>query len=429
MLVDNYQSIMIMKPLFKVLFVGETGVGKSTLINVLTNHFRNGNPDNIKIAVKSQYFDVTEKDLEHSFSEFNVNDQASSQTSGCFHYDYEHPEHHKYKHRIIDSPGLSDTKNQDQRNLELIAEKAIDEKYLNAIVFVLNGSQARYSEVIKNTINGLNNYLPKSLLENNLFLILTHTNKIGANFKLDLFEKEVAIPKWQSDSESRSDIEYSWKSSKQIIDNFLNAIKDNDFKSTEDFQKIAELQRDLNAQILKAVSEITKINGAIFQLINARYKCANNKNILRSSQNYTQMNVVEFNECVRTHYKNMICMNHLDIICHENCPNWFVFTCDRIKFFRGECKECGCNWSDHDLQKYKIVKRRQTYEEVITELKDQYEELLFNLIELKAKEKKIISDIEFFVNGVESCYNSIKHENKNLKVQHLRRIFENEKLV
>ncbi|KAF0525311.1 hypothetical protein F8M41_014647 [Gigaspora margarita] len=359
----------------------------------------------ILTTIKLQYFDVIEKDLEHSFSEFNVNDQASSQTS-------------------------------DQRNLELIAEKAIDEKYLIAIVFVLNGSQARYSEVIKNTINGLNNYFQNLSWRIIFFLILTHTNKIGANFKLDLFEKEVATPKWQSDSESRSDIEYSWKSSKQIIDNFLNAIKDNDFKSTEDFQKITELQRDINAQILKAVSEITKINGAIFQLINARYKCANNKNILRSSQNYTQMKVIEFNECVRTHYKNMICMNHLDKICHENCPN--------------------C----HDLQKYKIVKRRQTYEEVITELKDQYEELLSNSIELKAKEKKIISDLEFFVNGVESCYNSIKHDieslklmsklnfdktlrstfnklrntaenitDKNLKAQQLRRIFEIEKLV
>ncbi|RIB25597.1 P-loop containing nucleoside triphosphate hydrolase protein [Gigaspora rosea] len=318
-----------MKHLFKVLFVGETGVGKSTLINVLTNYFRNGNPDNIKIAVKSQHLDVTEKDLEHSSSEFNVNDQASSQTSGCFHYDFEHPEHHKYKYRFIDSPGLSDTKDQDQRNLELIAEKAIEEKYLNAIVFVLNGTQSRYSEL---------------------------------------------------------EISY------QIIDSFLNAIKDNEFKSTEDFQKIAELQRDLNAQILKAVCEISKINGAIFQLLNTRYKRANNEDMLRRSENYTRMKVIEFNECVRTPHKNIICMNHLDTICHENCPN--------------------C----HDLQKYKIGKRRQNYEEVITELKDQYEELLSNSFELKTKEKKIISDLEFFVNGIESHYNSIKHDIESLKL-------------
>ncbi|CAG8561693.1 1382_t:CDS:2 [Racocetra fulgida] len=238
-------------PFFKVLLVGETGVGKSTLINVLTNYFRNGSPDNIKIAIKSKYFQITEEDLEHPSSEFNVNDQTSSQTSECFSYDFKHPIRPEYKYRFIDSP-----------------------------VFVVNGRQARCSEVIKNTINGFNNYLPRSLLENNLLLIITQTKKFGAIFDLDFFKKEVAIPKWRSDSQSKLEVEHSWEVSQKTIFDFLTAIEKSEFKSTKDFQKIAELQKDLIAQIRKAIGEISKINSAIFHLLNAKYEFEKNENIL-----------------------------------------------------------------------------------------------------------------------------------------------------
>ncbi|CAG8511254.1 2521_t:CDS:2, partial [Cetraspora pellucida] len=377
------------------LFVGETGVGKSTLINVLTNYFRNGSSDNIKIAVKSKYFKVTEEDLEHPSSEFDVNDQTSSQTSECFHYDFEHSTHPEYKFRFIDSPGLGDTRYQDRKNLELIIEKAVNEKYLNAIVFVINGRQARYSEVIKNTINGFNNYLPKSLLENNLFLIITQTKKLGAIFQLDLFKKEVAIPKdvfymdnlmfscnpneWRSDSLSKLEVEQSWELSRKTIVNFLNAIENSEFKSTEDFQKIAELQRDLATQIQKAIEEISKINGAIIQLLNAKHECENNENILEDSKNYTREEVIEFLEYIQTPHKNMIYAEYVDA-------------------------------------GGRFVRRRQTFKEVINEMKERYDRHFANSIELKVEEKMRCSNLEILVKGVESCYNSIQRDIESLKI-------------
>ncbi|CAG8772520.1 3525_t:CDS:2, partial [Racocetra persica] len=421
-----------MIPFFKVLLVGETGVGKSTLINVLTNYFRNGSPDNIKTAIKSKYFKVTEEDLEHPSSEFNVNDQTSSQTSECFSYDFEHPTRPECTYRFIDSPGLGDTNNQDQRNLEFIVEKAVNEKYLHAIVFVVNGKQTRCSEVIKNTINGFNNYLPKSLLENNLFLIVTQTKKLGAIFQIDFFEKEVATPKeifymdnltfscnpneWRSDSQSKLEVEQSWDVSQKTIVNFLTAIEKSEFKSTEDFQKIAEFQKDLTAQIRKAIGEISKINDAIIQLLKTRCECEKHENILESSKNYTQEKVFEYLEYIQTPHKNLICINHLESICHENSPNWFVRTCNRINFFSGTCRECGCGWSDHDLQKYKIVRRRETFKEVINELKIKYDREFSNSINLKAEEKIRCSVLEILVKGVEMCYNSIQHDIESLKL-------------
>ncbi|CAG8845656.1 26507_t:CDS:2, partial [Racocetra persica] len=144
----------------------------------------------------------------------------------------------------------------------------------------------------------------------------------------------------------------------------------------------------------KAIGEISKINNTILHLLNARHESEKNENILESSKNYTQERVVEFLEYIQTTHKNMICRNHLESICHENCPNWFVCTCDRIEFFCGKCKICGCKWSDHDLQKYKIVRRRETFEEVIKDVKDKFDKHLNKSIELKAEEKMKCSGLE-----------------------------------
>ncbi len=78
----------------KVLVIGETGSGKSTFINYLTNYFRGGSLQNIKTDMCNQYIFV---------------DSAS-------------PAQRQYL--FLDTPGLSDTRGAEQDNINM--NKIID---------------------------------------------------------------------------------------------------------------------------------------------------------------------------------------------------------------------------------------------------------------------------------------------------------------
>jgi predicted GTPase len=106
-----------------VLVIGETGSGKSTFINYLTNYFRGGTLQNIKVAIPSKYRSVITEQFSHC--ENNLRDTTQSKTDMCNQYifiDGASPAQKQYL--FLDTPGLSDTRGADQDNINM--NKIID---------------------------------------------------------------------------------------------------------------------------------------------------------------------------------------------------------------------------------------------------------------------------------------------------------------
>ena len=107
----------------KVLVIGETGSGKSTFINYLTNYFRSGSLQNIKVAIPSKYRPAITEQFAHC--ENNVRDTTQSKTDMCNQYIFVDPNSPAQKQYLfLDTPGLSDTRGAEQDNINMM--KIID---------------------------------------------------------------------------------------------------------------------------------------------------------------------------------------------------------------------------------------------------------------------------------------------------------------
>jgi hypothetical protein len=84
---------------------------------------------------------------------------------------------------------------QDDKNIQEIVNAAISAGSLSAIVIIANGTEARVTPSIKNTLVRLANNLPDELIDRNLLLILTKCTKSSACFSADAFGREIAKPK------------------------------------------------------------------------------------------------------------------------------------------------------------------------------------------------------------------------------------------
>jgi len=263
----NYRAA----PLRTVLLMGETGSGKSTIINTLANYFLKGTLRKPRVVIPNKiYRQPTETEYSHH-SEANLDDTTVSQTKECITYTFS-LEGITYK--IIDTPGLSDTSltenhSIDDINVERILTAASKAKELHAIILIINGSTPRLTVNLRNALQRIKGNYPDVLLSN-MLVIFTHTSMSIPTFEKsslphpprEIFTMDNMAFCSRPDQWNADDAEFQelcWKQSmrkaKQIVD-FIDQLAP---QCAEVFGQMRDSRNEIKNQILRSLTEIEKL--------------------------------------------------------------------------------------------------------------------------------------------------------------------------
>ncbi|CAF4064852.1 unnamed protein product [Rotaria sordida] len=215
-----------------IVIIGETGTGKSTLINYLTNLFYDGSLTNLKIAIPTRYLKSNMSSIMPEHHENYLNDITRCKTSQCTKYQFKIQQVY---FNFFDTPGINDTGGYltDNENLNKIFECIQSFDYLTALVLILNGTQARLTINIKNVLERFHDRIP-DIFYSNIILILTNCNSYTVNFESIKFLNHPPIfymqnSAFSSDPHQWSEqtyeiLQHDWNISIQTLNDFIKTL-------------------------------------------------------------------------------------------------------------------------------------------------------------------------------------------------------------
>lgn len=178
------------KKYYNILIMGETGVGKSTLINAVANYY---SYEDLQMAENSEpicfipsKFVITDENLEEETisvgADKNENgDAGQSATQSAQAYVFPLKNENAFL-RIIDTPGIADTRGlvQDNTNFEDTLQFIAGYDELHAICFLLKPNNPRITVQFEFCIKHLLSRLEKSASKNIVFIF---TNSRGSFYR------------------------------------------------------------------------------------------------------------------------------------------------------------------------------------------------------------------------------------------------------
>jgi len=360
-----------------VLVIGETGAGKSTVVNTFASFFLKGKFDAPKVVIPTTHHAVTEEGFALS-SETNVAKGNQSQTNTCSRYCFSKSADTSLT--LVDTPGLCDTRGrrQDDANLDLILGCFRDRSLppLKAIILVINGQVGRFKLDIVYCMTKLRGVIPDVLFRN-IVVVFTHTptaalclfdrRDFGQVLGVDIaaqntfyFENSAFVlsaAQAKADKATSDRVRADWKRSMGMVDDVVARVSQ---LGLVEGVGVVITRIQLNRDTLKATLHGVRLKIANMQATQEQLEkmdklVAAGQLTAAKFQNYTQTTTLPATvELVDASYHSTICStcNH---VCHNGCglspiatPGSHQFT-SCAAFSGNNCTHCPrqCSYTAH----------------------------------------------------------------------------------
>ncbi|XP_043100835.1 uncharacterized protein LOC122348983 [Puntigrus tetrazona] len=377
------------KPNKIILLVGETGVGKTTLINSMVNYLK---------GVKF------EDEIWYEITEEQSRDQSESQTSEITMYDV-CPLKSPMSLTIIDTPGYGDTRGLDKdlevaENIATLFQSNDGVREVDAVCFVIQASKNRLSDRQHYIISSILSLFGKDIVDNIVFLI-THSdglppkNVIGAIKKAKipcrrdengdpvhfLFNNRQAETRHTRERLIRAQRD-AWEDSVEEMKQFFQSLDKMSRRSLELTSDVLIERIRFEAYICNLQLRVQEKEQKKAEKLQIQEAMMQNKNKIEERRNFAihlkktvKMKVPIESESWKNR-KATTCT-----VCQENCHEfdcWWVSNpskCEVMK--KGFCTVCSgkCHHSKHVKENKIYVIRNSSMQLEFDSIKSQYEDV------------------------------------------------------
>ena len=382
-----------------VLLVGETGCGKTSFINTITNSFKNGSLDDLKVTIPTQSLQSTEG---YAHSEHDTQDLSTSQTEQCTTYSFQQD---NVTYNFIDTPGLNDTRStqKDAENMAKILDTAKATPDLAAVLLIINGTQSRLTPAMESVLVTLKGNVPTSVMQN-LIVVLSKCDKRRATFQLstlaiiapDIQKKSIFymdntafVPNAQK-SWTEPACKSEWDESMKTCKRIAQLVGELDYVPVHEFNEVVQYRDRIKGCMQDAKLEMTKYQGVIEQLEIARERDCDLVKDEAKFKNYIRHEVKMVPVKKVTPHFHTLC-GKCEQTCHQQCDcegpekvSLFERFCD-IFDDADQCSHCSgkCHHMDHYRAKYIFAQEEQTVETILYDMKREYEYIVDERAEVK----------------------------------------------
>ncbi|KAI4879659.1 hypothetical protein NFI96_009158, partial [Prochilodus magdalenae] len=396
-----------------ILMVGETGTGKTTLINTMVNYFLG-----MKFEDKV-WFEITEEERR---------DPAETQTSEVTVYEII-SEERLSSLTIIDTPGYGDTRGIEKemdiaRNLHELFLNGTGVKDLDAVCLVLKSNQVRISDSQRYIFEAVLSLFGKDI-EDIIVLCITHSDGGPPTNALKAI-KEVRVLCCYDDVDEPVHFLFNNRQSEKHTQQYEHRFKsfwEMGERSMEGFCEFLKPRRRRSVTLTASVlNERMQLEACVESLKeNIRYREAK-QNELTEVQEELKLNKVmterdkKFPLTVTTVYKVKVDVtaaswrNRMVTSCgkcEKNCHEhgcWVTRKAQRCKVMKDNwCTVCNCHYSIHVREGKKYVTTRREEKVTVEKLKNEYgsscgekasyDENLFKYLEKEHKKALLIKEM------------------------------------